>query len=245
MGRLHEVDSDILGNPLGIVYALNFSSPFNISSNFSQIFSRYYKGPNDQAAAVFGPEYYDGVMFSNDDDWLTYGGLLAITNSNPSPPSDTAVEGYEAYTDDTTKRFSQGFYEESLPTGMTRYITYGGGVSIPAQNQGFYFGGLRAEDYGPIYYPTANESVNADTISDTLISVDMSTQTAEKWDNQTLPPSIQGRASPELVWIPVANAGALIAIGGVILPEYDNVAMSDNTTQEAQSVRQPKPTPII
>jgi hypothetical protein len=214
---------------------LNFSIAFNTSQNFSQVFSTISKAPNNGAANNFGPNYYDGTMFANDGEWYTYGGLLSLTDSYTAPAGD-AVLGYEAYSYGSDKRFFQGFLTENLPDGITRYITDGGGVSIPSQDQGFYFGGLRAESYGPIYYPTGNETVNADVLSSTLISVDMSVQGSEKWQNNTIPSFIPGRANPELVWVPVSTSGALILIGGVINPVYDNAAQFLNDTESAQSV---------
>lgn len=227
-----------VGNPLGIVYSLNFSQPFNTSSNFSNVFEREFKGPNDQQAASFGPQFLDGVLFGNNYDWLGYGGLVVLTDSVSAGPSteSTAVEGFQVFTDGTAKRAQPGFYDESLPTGMTRYVTYGGGVSIPDLNLGYYFGGLRAADFGPIYYEPSNGTLNADVLSNTLITVNMAGQQEEKWQNLTVPSTIPGRASPELVWVPVAESGALIAIGGVILPEYDNLAQSDTATQAVDSV---------
>lgn len=222
---------------MGIDYTLNFTNPFNISSNFSDVFGRKNKGQNDEQSATTGPNYVDGFMFSNDDDWLGYGGMLAATDSVSSVPSSITLLGYQQYSNNpTTKRPQPGYYLDDLPSGITRYVTYGGGVSVPALNKGFYFGGLRAANFGPINYPFFNESTNADVLSDSLIVVDMTAQEAEKWQNLTIPSKIPLRASPELVWIPVANSGVLIAIGGVILPEYDNMANFDNSSQQALSV---------
>lgn len=227
----------VVGNPLGIVYTLNFSQPFNISSNFSSLFGKEFKGANDQQAGTSGPQYLDGFMFANNDDWLGYGGLLALTNSNSDPPSSTDILGYEVYSSEpSSKRLQVGFYNELLPTGITRYITYGGGVNIPDSNLGYYFGGLRAADFGPIFFAPGNETLNADVLSNTLITVNMAVQESEKWDNLTVPSTIPGRASSDLVWIPVAQSGALIAIGGVILPEYDNAAQIDTAAQKVESV---------
>src|ERR1700722_8944609 len=140
----------------------------------SQIFTTISKAPNGGAANNIGPQYYDGAMFANDDEFYTYGGLLALTDAF-KPPDSQSVMGYEAYWYGAAgKQFTPGFIEGALPTGVTRYVTYGGAVSVPSENKGFYFSGLRSATKGPIYFPSGNESVNADVVSDTLISLDMS-----------------------------------------------------------------------
>jgi hypothetical protein len=224
------------GNPLGIVYLLNFSIPFNTSSNMSQIFKTISKAPNSGAANNFAPQYYDGAMFANDDEYYTYGGLVALTDAF-SPPDSQSVEGYEAYWYGAPgKAFISGFIAGTLPSGVTRYVTAGGAVSVPSENKGFYFGGLRSASSGAIFYTSGNESVNADVVSNTLISVDMTVQQNEKWANQTLPTSVPGRASPEIVWVPVSTQGVLIAIGGSVDPEFAYASQSLNDSQAAQDV---------
>lgn len=217
------------------MYLLNFSTPFDTSANFSEVFKTISKAPNNGAANNFGPQYYDGAMFANDGEWYTYGGLLSLTDSQIDQ-SATIIEGYEAYSYGAAKRFYPGFIQQNLPNGITRYVTDGAGVSVPSQNMGYYFGGLRAADFGQIYYPTGNETINADVLSDTLISVDLSTQGSESWTNTTLPSTIPGRVNAEIVWVPVGASGILIAIGGVVDPVYDTATMLDNSTQRNESV---------
>jgi len=224
------------GNPLGIVYLLNFSIPFNTSSNMSQIFTTISKAPNGGAANNFGPQYYDGAMFANDDEYYTYGGLVSLTDAF-SPPDSQSVEGYEEYWYGAAgKQFTPGFIAGTLPSGVTRYVTAGGAVSVPSENKGFYFSGLRSASSGAIFYPIGNESVTADVVSNTLISVDMSVQQREKWANQTLPTSVPGRANPEIVWVPVSKQGVLIAMGGSVDPEFAYANQSLNDAQEAHDV---------
>lgn len=97
---------------------------------------------------------------------------------------------------------------------MTRYVTNGAGVSAPSENLGFYFSGMRGKDWGPIYV----DDESANVTSDRMIKVDMSTMRENKWSNLSLPAYVPARANAELVWIPVAEAGVLVAIGGVINP---------------------------
>lgn len=177
-------------------------------------------------------------MLANDDEWFIYGGELQATAAFKPPDADS-VAVYEVYQYGPQRAsFEPGFVLDTLPDDITRYVTSGAAVSIPSENLGYYFGGLRAADYGPIYYPPSplNESVNADQLSTTLIELDMSMQRQEKWTNHTLPPAVPGRASPEIVWVPVSEHGVLIAIGGVINPVYDNSTLTNNASANAASV---------
>lgn len=95
---------------------------------------------------------------------------------------------------------------------------------------------MRSESGGPINYLTANASVNADTISNTMIQLDFSVEKNETWSNLTLPTSVPGRASAELVWVPVSEKGILVAMGGVIEPAFANINLSDTAAQQTASV---------
>jgi hypothetical protein len=116
---------------------------------------------------------------------------------------------------------------------VTRYVSNGAGTSAPSENLGFYFSGMRAPDWGPIYYDDSSANVTANT----LITVDMSTMRSEKWTNTTLPDNIQPRANAELAWIPVSEKGVLVAIGGVTSPE-EIWATGLNDSQTSQSQEQ-------
>jgi hypothetical protein len=215
---------------------LNFSTPFNTTSNISSIFTRVSKAPNGGAANNFGPNYYDGAMFANDGEFFTYGGLLTETDGF-TPPDSQSVLGYQAYWYGAAdKKFTPGFVAGTLPQGVTRFVTAGAAVSVPSENMGFYFSGLTSASKGQIFYLSGDNTTNADVISNTLISVNMSTQTKENWSNQTLPTTVPGRASPEIVWVPVSTQGVLIAIGGAIDPQFATVDQSLNDTQAAQDV---------
>lgn len=54
------------GNPKGLVYLLNFSIPFNTSSNFTSVFTTISKASGGGNANNIGPNYIDGGMFAND-----------------------------------------------------------------------------------------------------------------------------------------------------------------------------------
>ncbi|RDW91032.1 hypothetical protein BP5796_02197 [Coleophoma crateriformis] len=229
-------------NPLGLVYILNFSTPFVTSQNISLAFSTLSKASNGGAANNIGPQYIDGAMFANDYEWWTYGGLLQLTDAYDAPASDS-VAAYQVYSSPNAKQFQQGFVLKRLPSGISRYITDGASVSVPSENLGFYFSGLQAENFGPIYYlpGTQNGSENADIESETLIQLNMTSQQQEVWSNFTLPSSVPPRANAEIVWVPVSEQGILVAIGGVINPSYANINQTDNAANAAASVSDPFP----
>lgn len=175
-------------------------------------------------------------MLANDYEWFTYGGVLDLTDAY-NPPAGDAVAAYEVYASGPPKNFEAGYILDQLPDDINRYVTDGAGVSIPSENLGYYFGGLRSASWGPIYYlpGAANESLNADQLSLTMIELDMSVQLKEKWNNYTLT-EVPGRASAEIVWLPVSKQGILVAIGGVIFPAYDNINQTNNASATAASV---------
>ncbi|KAL2061603.1 hypothetical protein VTL71DRAFT_6980 [Oculimacula yallundae] len=227
------------GNPLGLVYMLNFSSPFNISQNSSELFTTLSKAAGGGASNNIGPQYYDGAMFANDYEWFTYGGQLKMTDAFKDPAAN-AIAAYQVYPSGEGKAFNRGFILDTLPDGITRYITNGAAVSVPSENLGFYFAGLRSASFGPISYlpPPKNQSLSPDHLSTTLIQLNMTKQGEEEWKKTNLPTNVPGRASAEIVWIPVSEKGILVAIGGVIFPSYLIVNQTNNASSTAQSEEQ-------
>ncbi|KAI1496657.1 hypothetical protein F5X99DRAFT_424377 [Biscogniauxia marginata] len=220
-------------NPLGLIYTLNFSTPFNSSTNISSILGTISKAPNGGAANNFAPNYYDGAMLANNDEFFLYGGLLLRTDAYSSPDADEVL-AYQISQYGTEKgAFQPGFVNGKLPDDMTRYVTYGGAASAPSENKAWYFGGYRSLSWGPIYYPTANDSINPINVSDTLITLNLGEQQRETWTNVTLPEGTPSRANPSLVWVPVGAEGILVALGGVTYPNYNNPRMQSQN--EAQS----------
>lgn len=160
-------------------------------------------------------------------------GLPDLTDSS-SPQGAQTVLGYEAdQYGPYRSSWSPGFYQGTLPSGVTRYITNGAGVSAPSENLGFYFSGMRSPDWGPIYYEDSSANVTANT----LIEIDMSVMRSENWTNITLPDNIPLRANAELAWIPVSGNGVLVAIGGAAQPE-EIWASGLNTSQTSQDQSQ-------
>lgn len=154
-----------------------------------------------------------------------------MTDSYNNPPDASDVLEYERYQYGPAKTsWRKGFLIGSTGDDVNRYITNGAGASAPSEQLGFYFSGMRAKDWAPIKElpPTANTS------SHRLISVDMSKMRNEEWSNATLPDKVPPRASGELVWVPVAESGVLIAIGGVKYPEdiFDREGLSKDQEKE-------------
>ena len=230
-------DLPFKGNPLGLVYRLNFSTPFSVSQNMSNIFNTTSKaaGGSGNAANNIFPNYQDGAMFANDNEWYTYGGLLLNTSEYTEPEGYNALR-YEQYESGPPKSFAPGFAIITLSSGVTRYVTDGAAVSIPSENLGFYFGGLRSASWGPIDIVSGSKTNNADVESLTLISVNMTDANTPIWANDTLPSTVQGRASAELAWVPVSTNGVLIAVGGAIYPSYDNATEVDTAAEALASV---------
>lgn len=218
------------GNTAGDVWSLNLGKTFDsASANFTDLFNSTPKAGG--AANNIAPNYVDGTMFTNDDEYYLYGGLLRLTDSQSDPDADSVL-GYEAFQYGPDKpSWRPGFYEGKLPNNVTRYVTNGAGVSIHSENLGFYFSGQRGPGWGPIHggIPSANFSAN------TLISYDMSDMRSTKWTNTTLPGKVTPRANAELTWIPIATSGVLVAIGGVVNPEEIFVGAGLNDSQTKQS----------
>ncbi|KAH8804936.1 hypothetical protein F5884DRAFT_797760 [Xylogone sp. PMI_703] len=224
-------------NPLGLVYRLNFSTPFHTSDNISNILTTISKASGGSGNANnIGPNYIDGAMFANDFEWFIYGGELQQTSAFRLPGADS-VASYQVYPSGPPKNFQPGFILGNLPDGVTRYITDGAAVSIPSENLGVYFGGLRSPSWGPFYYTPSNESVNANFESTRLITVDMTNQNFETWTNKSIPSSVPGRANAEIAWVPVSEQGILVAIGGVLFPEYAEIGLFTNASATATSKR--------
>ncbi|ROW04475.1 hypothetical protein VMCG_04975 [Cytospora schulzeri] len=219
-------------NPMGLIYTLNFSTPFNMSQNISEVFVTQSK-VGGGAANNIAPNYFDGALLANDDELFFYGGLLLKNVDAESEPRGDEVLEYQGYQYGVEKDgFNSGYKNFDLVDGLTRYIAYGGAANAPSENKAFYFSGMQSPSHGSIFYPGINQSETAVNVSNTLITLDMSTQNSEKWTNVTLPDSIAGRANPELVWVPVGSQGILVALGGVVYPGFVNYDQeSDNPTE--------------
>lgn len=225
-------------NTIGVVYTLNFSTPFSMSQNITALFEEQHKA-GDGSANNIAPTYVDGAMLANDDEYFLYGGLSTQTDTGIDQGANEITE-WQGYDYGVEKpQFPQGF-KTVQPTNLTRYLAYGGASNVPSENLAFYFSGMRASGWGEVYYPSGNESLTASVVSDTLITLDMAVQYSETWSNVTIPSDIPGRANPELIWVPVGEKGILVALGGVVYPEFiTGYHASDNQSASVSSGQAP------
>ncbi|CAI7563872.1 unnamed protein product [Penicillium glandicola] len=210
------------------IYYLNLTTSFNTKSNFTDLLST--KSVFGGSASV-APNYVDGTIFANDNEFYLYGGMRPNTDVS-DPPSGNEVLSYAAYQYGAERSVWQPNWNlEDLSTNVTRYITNGAAASAPSENLGFYFSGMRAPDWGDftVTQLQSNETAN------TLITLDMSDMSAGNWTNTTLPSYIPARSSAELVWVPVSDSGVLVAVGGVIEPIRFFRNEKSNTTRTAES----------
>lgn len=180
-------------------------------------------------------------MLANNDEWFLYGGMTPTTDIIVAEAADFVWEYQaDAYGIEETA-FSPGFktYELDRDGGnvSTHYIAYGGAANVPSENLAFYFSGLHSPTWGNIERFSSNLSMTAINVSATLISLDFGTQNQEVFTNYTLPDTITGRAGSELVWVPVGEQGILVALGGVIDPEFITASrVSANATASVSPV---------
>ncbi|KAJ5542070.1 hypothetical protein N7461_008073 [Penicillium sp. DV-2018c] len=216
----------------GTIYYLNLTTTFDTSSDFMTILKNTSVAGG--AASNIAPTYVEGTMFANDNEFYLYGGMLPNTDSTEPPPANQvlsyAAHQYGAY----KSSWTPGWKQEYLSTNVTRYITNGAAASVPSENLGFYFSGMRAPDWGDFTLNQLQSNVTADT----LITLDMSTLQDGKWTNDTLPSYIPGRSSAELVWVPVSESGVLVAIGGVVEPIefFRNEKSNSSRTEESKKI---------
>lgn len=239
-GSLGAQEPDL--NPYGRVFTLNLSRPFNKEDNITAKFGIISKAPSDGGVNNLDPNYIDGALLANDAQWFSYGGLIMKTDAFDTEPPRDQVLGYRKYQYGLQKEmFAGGFVRASLKTSatnVTRYIAYGAAASAPSENKAWYFSGLQSPLKGPIYGTLVGDNdTEATEVAKTLIALDMAEQQNESWKNDTLPSTIPGRAGAELVWVPVGSKGILVALGGVLYPEWDNFlrASRNNTGSRENS----------
>ncbi|OTA58377.1 hypothetical protein K449DRAFT_334577 [Hypoxylon sp. EC38] len=219
-------------NPFGYIWTLNFSTPFSDSTNFSTVLRTISKGSNGFAVNNVAPNFHDGALLGNNDEFYLYGGTLIMTASYSLPPADTVLVYQASQYGSTRDSFRPGFLNGNLPENVTRYVTFGGAANAPSENKAWYFGGYRSPSGGPIY-EYFNSTFDPSNVSDTLITLDMSDQQNVVWTNETLPTETPSRANPSVVWVPVGEQGILVVIGGVTYPDY--ITSNRTSTNAAQS----------
>lgn len=218
----------------GIIYTLNFSTPYTTSTNFSTVLTPLPATAG--ASNNIAPLYYDGALLANDAEFLSYGGLLRGSTAFSDPPADASL-AYERYNlGSKDRRFEPGFVQKTISEGVTRYVGFGGGVSVPSENMGYYFGGMKAKGGGEVYIPRLNLTTDPTVFSSDLIKLDLSMQLEEVWTKETIPPNVPDRASPEVVWVPVGEKGVLVVVGGVVNPVFADGSLTLTDAQKAESV---------
>lgn len=113
---------------------------------------------------------------------------------------------------------------------MTWYITNGAGVTSPSENLGFYISGVHAPGWSETL-----EDGNLRNLSQRMITVDMSEMQRPKFANVSIPSHVEPRANAEAVWVPVADQGIVVLIGGVTYPEQLYPKLSSDQVKESTS----------
>ncbi|KAL6902658.1 hypothetical protein GGI43DRAFT_347415 [Trichoderma evansii] len=222
---------------IGILFTYNLSYAFTSNTNVTGLLLQ------DPLSKVLGgtgqnnqdsPNYVDGALLGNDAEFWFYGGQPEL-DINPSPTKNNVL-GYDAYQYGVlSSGFEPGYVtNEPLPKDVSQYVTFGGAARAPSENLAWYFSGATSESDGLI--PKDSDNTDSPTkISNYLITLNMTEQLFETWSNKSLPSDIKGRASPEVVWVPVGEQGILVALGGVVFPEYANVTRTSQNAKASES----------
>ncbi|VUC31767.1 unnamed protein product [Clonostachys rosea] len=227
------------GNIRGPIFTYNLSISFTADTNVTQILTENYiskaRGGTGNALGA-APNFVDGGMLYNDAEFWMFGGNLFQNKRLYDNPDEHWALGFQAYQYGPDKPlWGPGFVDGKLGN-VSRYITYGGAASAPSENLAWYFPGLTSPTEGELTtVPYTNGSTTAQNVSDSMVTLDMATQSSEKWAYKTLPSSVKGRANPEVVWVPVGEQGILVVLGGVTYPEWAGVKSSRKSDNETAS----------
>ncbi|RFU75079.1 galactose oxidase kelch, beta-propeller, partial [Trichoderma arundinaceum] len=222
-------------NYQGIIFTYNLSYAFNADTNVTGLL---LQDPLSKAIGGLGqdngnsPNYIDGALLANDDEFFFYGGLPVGDSVQYAAPEKDNVLVYQAYSYGTDKPlFNPGFHSlDSLPKTVNPFVTFGGAANAPSENLAFYFSGMTSASGGSIFF-NFNDTTRPSRVTNSLITVNMTEQGFEKWSNKSAPSTVKGRASSELVWVPVGEKGILVALGGVVFPEYANATHRSQNAQ--------------
>lgn len=237
-------DNSPPGNFQGKILTYNLSNPFDNDSNITGILlkdslSKAIGGEGNSNGVA--PNFVDGGMLANDAGFFLFGGaLFSLPELYDPPPGDSAFS-YQAYQYGPEKgAWQKGFNDKSFDEDdLTRYVSYGAAVNVPSENKAFYFSGMRTRSGGDIHAnPELNNTYRPTVISDYMVELDMEVQNSETWSNRTLKGGVEGRANAEVVWVPVGEQGILVALGGVVNPDFVTNAGLDEDDEE-ESVRIP------
>jgi hypothetical protein len=211
------------GNPRGQILSYNLSRPFSPGVNVTGILlkdelTKSWNGGNANSVA---PNYIDGAMLANDEQFFLYGGLVRNSLPNIRNPRADELLSYRIYpTRPDEPKKSGSFNPRDLPANVTRYVAYGGAANAPSEQKSWYFSGLTSPTHGDIFSnPAEDDSNRAIEVSNRMITLDSNNQVDPKWSNGTIG-SVKGRANPEVIWVPVGYKGILVVLGGVIAPHW-------------------------
>ena len=116
-----------------------------------------------------------------------------------------------------------------LPADVDNFVAGGASASVPSEKLAFSFSGMRSSLGGSLdLYGTNLKTSNS------MIKVSMDPPGNATWEEKPLPEGILGRASGQLLWIPVSTQGILLAVGGVLYPP-ELFAWSLTTEQETEN----------
>lgn len=244
--HFHIAYSHLLGAINDVLLTYNLSYAFTSNTNVTgllvqDLLSKAVGGTGQTDSNAVN--YVDGALLGNDAEFWFYGGQAEP--QLPPFPTKNSIMGYEAFQYGfTSSNFHAGFVpSRTIPGNFSQFVTYGGAARAPSENLAWYFSGATSDSGGILALP-ANDSTRPTKISNYLVTLDMSDQLFEKWNNQTLPPDIKGRASPEVVWVPVGVRGILVALGGVVFPEYATNDKSQNPTASVRNAPKCSPIPV-
>ncbi|KAI8313287.1 hypothetical protein K4K61_008349 [Colletotrichum sp. SAR11_59] len=227
-------------NPLGLMYSFNFSKPFDTKTNFTTLIGTTSKAPGGAGfVGSYSPNMIDGGLLYNDAEFYLYGGTLLARTDTIEPPDADKVVFHRSFPYGIGKEeFRNGTDRQTLDSGITQFVAHGAAVSAPSENMAWYIGGMRSAVWGEIYKSDANETLTANTTSNTLITLDMTTQLREKFSNKTL--QVTPRANPSAVWVPVGEKGILVMVGGVKFPEFTSNGIRKSVDTQASEKESPE-----
>ncbi|KAL7932760.1 hypothetical protein V8C35DRAFT_322941 [Trichoderma chlorosporum] len=228
------------GNYEGLMLTYNLSFAFAPHTNTTGLLlqQNISKALGGQGTNGDTPNYVDGALLANDDEFFFFGGLPLENTVQYADPTQHGLYVYQAYQYGANKPlFEPGLHRlDNLPDKVSQFITYGGAANAPSENLAWYFTGQTSQS-GLSIFQNYNDTTRPSRISNSFVTVNMTIQGDETWSNNTLPSTVKGRASPALVWVPVGAKGILVALGGVVFPAYDNAGQESQnaTASEAQS----------
>ncbi|KAI5777539.1 hypothetical protein EDC01DRAFT_678300 [Geopyxis carbonaria] len=223
------------------VYYIELNRNFTIGNNpnFTQVIKSSPKPSRNM-----GPNVENGHLLSNDYEFLLYGGLMVDTDSQELP-SDTWALARDLFEHKPVPLSEPDSWRaiQTMDGDVTRGIAAGAYVSVPSENLAFVLGGSRNKDWNEVR-TLARPANRAGELSNQLISADLSTMGSEKFRNTTIDSAdVAPRTAGEIVWVPMGKKGALVALGGSVMPYNDTastgtkISTADNSDFEDEGAK--------